>query len=193
MAVILSFEICQSGGCNSLVFKETTGAYNETTNPNGWGAPNEATSDALTAMLTIDLADGSQYTIDLFATGDFPTINTAFEYQILPTEIGYSADTDQIDDQIITFTYTVTTESGTYTQVVSQAFYCQVQCCVNTMFVNLDFDCDCNKDQVDLALKAFAMLQGLKQASGCGNASNFNNILAQLNKLCANTDCQACN
>lgn len=193
MAVILSFEICQSGGCDSLIFKETTGIYNATTNPNGWGAPNEATSDATEATLEIELGDGSLYTIDLFATGDFPTTDTTFEYEILPTDIGYSSDDDQIDDQIITFTYTVVTGTTTYTQVVKQAFYCQAQCCVNTMFINLDFECDCNKDQIDLALKAFAMLQGLKQASACGNATNFTNILTQLNKLCLNTNCSACN
>ena len=143
--------------------------------------------------LTITLASGTSYTIDLLATGDFPTTDTSLEYEINPTDIGYSSDSDQIADQIIAFTYTVTTDTGTYTQVVSQAFYCQAQCCVNTMFVELDFECDCNQDAIDLALKAFAMLQGLKQASNCGNASNFNNILTQLNKLCANTSCQACN
>jgi len=191
MSVILSFEICQSGGCNSLIFKETTGAYNAETNPNGW--TDAELVNPTVADLTILQADGTSSTIDLLATGDFPTTDTTLEYEILPTQIGYSSDDDQILDQIITFTYTVTTDTGTYTQVISQAFYCQVQCCVNTMFVDLDFDCECQKDQIDLALKAFAMLQGLKQASGCGNVSNFNNILAQLNKLCANSSCSACN
>lgn len=193
MAVVLSFEICEGSGCNSLIFKETTGAYNAETNITGWGAPNEPTSDATAATLTIELGDGTSYTIDLFATGDFPTTDTTFEYEILPTQIGYASDDDQIDDQIITFTYSVTTDSTTYTQVVVQAFYCQVQCCVNTMFVELDFECDCAQNEIDTALKAFAMLQGLKQASGCGNTTNFNNILTQLNKLCANSDCSACN
>lgn len=193
MAVVLSFEICESSGCNSLIFKETTGAYNASTNPTGWGAPNKSTSDAVSAVLTILLGDGTSHTINLFATGNFPTTNQNFEYEILPTQIGYASDDDQIDDQIITFTYTVVTGTTTYTQVVVQAFYCQVQCCVNTMFVELDFECDCAQNEIDTALKAFAMLQGLKQASGCGNTTNFNNILTQLNKLCANSECSACN
>lgn len=189
MSVILSFEICQSSTCGSLIFKETTGAFNANTNPNGWGAPNEDTTDALTAELAIQLADGSTYTIDLKATTFFPTTDTTFEYLINGSDIGYDG---QIDDQIISFTYTVTTSTETYTQTVVQGFYCQAECCVNKMFVDLDFECDCIKDEMDSALKAFAILQGLKYSANCGNATNFNNLLAQLNKLCAGSSCASC-
>ncbi len=192
MSVVLQFQICQSGGCDSLQFTETTGIYNAISNPNGWGVSNESTSDALSAMLTIVLGNGSTYNINLFATGNFPTSDNTFVYNIINEDIGYVTG-DSIPDQIITFTYTVTTATTTYTQVVEQAFYCNVQCCVNTMFLDLDFDCsECFSNQLEQALIAYSMLQGLKAASNCGNNSQFNNILTKLNKLCSNTNCSSC-
>ncbi len=193
MALILNFNLCESGGCNSLTFSELTGLYNAESNTTGYGTPNPDIGDATAAVLTVTLASGDSYDIDLFETGNFPTTNSSIEYEINPTEIGYASLDDLIDDQIITFTYTVTIDDEEYTQVVVKALYCQVQCCVNTMFVELDFTCDCSVDETNKALKAFAMLQGLKQAAGCGNVTNFNNILTQLNKLCATTSCASCN
>ncbi len=193
MSVILNFQICQSGGCDSLSFTETTGIYNAESNIGGWGSPNETTNDAISAILTVELGDGSSYDIDLFATGDFPTTDTTFVYNIVNEDIGYVTG-DSIPDQIVTFTYTVITATSTYTQVVQQAFYCQVECCVNTMFVDLDFNCsDCFTHSLDEALKSYAMLQGLIMSANCGNSSNFNNILTQLNKLCSGSNCSACN
>lgn len=189
MSVVLSFEICESSSCNSLIFKETTGIFNISTNPNGWGSPNENTTDATSAVLLVELASGSSFSIDLFATGFFPTSDTSFEFLIDGSTIGY---TDQILDQIIKFTYTVVTTTSTYTQTVYKAFYCQVKCCVNKMFLDLDFNCSCINDQMDSALKAYAMYCGLVAAADCGNISNFNNILSQLNKLCSGLSCSNC-
>ncbi len=192
MSVVLSFEICESSNCNNLSFKETTGAYDVDSNSTGWNTPNTSTDDATGATLTITMASGTSYVIDLFATGNFPTTDTGFIYDIINTDIGLAL-TDTIPDQIITFLYTVTTATDTYTQTIQQSFYCNVNCCVNSMFLDLDFECNsCGKD-IDKALEAFAMLQGLKYNSNCGNADEFNNILAQLNKLCVGSSCTSCN
>ena len=194
MSLVLSFEICQESNCSGLSFKETTGAYS-ISNPNGWNAPNATIASATAATLTVTMASGTAYIINLF-TSSYPTINTSLVYNILNTSIGLAL-TDTIPDQIIKFTYSVTTGSGLsaviYTQTIEQSFYCQVNCCVNSMFTDLDFECDsCNKN-IDDALKAFAMLQGLKYNSNCGNSDEFNNILSQLNKLCGSTNCSSCN
>jgi len=193
MGLILNFEICQSSDCTELTFVETTGAYAVTTNENGWGTPNPATAYATSAILTIELSSGNTYSIDLFATGNFPTDDTTFEYLITSSVIG-GASGSAIADQIIKFTYTVVDGKGDeYHQVISQAFYCQAQCCVMSMFANLDLDCDgCNEDKMNKALKAYALLKGLIYSANCGNSTYFNNILTQVNKLCLNTNCQNC-
>lgn len=191
MSVNLSFEICQSSDCTKLTFVETTGSYNAISNTGGWGTPNEDHTDAETAVLTVLLASGNTYTIDLFDTGYFPTDNTQFEFDLTNEDFGYISGS-AIDDQIINFTYTVTTATSIYTANYQQAFYCQVQCCVMSMFADIDVDCDCSKDKIDSALQAYALLKGLIYSANCGNKTYFNNILAQLNKLCLNSNCQNC-
>lgn len=195
-SLVLNFEICQSNDCSSLTFVETTGLLSDT-NLTGWnngllGATNPSTSDATSAVLTITLASGNTYNIDLLATGFFPTYDTNFEYVIPNESFGYITGSP-IADQIINFTYTVVALGVTYTQNIQQAFYCQAQCCVMSMFVDIDSTCDnCNEDKMDRALKAYALLKGLIAAANCGNSTYFNNILAQVNKLCLNSNCQNC-
>lgn len=188
MALQLNFEICQSSNCKTLTFVETTGAYSAS-NTTGWGDPNPLIADMTSAVLTITLANGNSYNIDLFASG-FPT-DTNTEFVINNTDIGY-VSSDPIDDQIIMFTYTVSDGVDTYTQNIQQAFYCQVQCCVLSMFTDIDIDCDCSKDKIDNALKSYALLKGLIYNAGCGNSTYFNNLLTQLQKLCLNSNCQNC-
>lgn len=187
MSVILKFNICEGGTCDSFCFTETTGAYSAT-NTEGWGTPNESTSDALTAVLSITDPSGNITSIDLY--DDFPTTDEEFEKIISPSDLGLS--TTKFLDGIYTFTYTVTTEANTYIQNITQAFYCQVKCCVLSMFANIDFDCDCSQDKQEEAIKAYIMLKGLEYNAGCGNKNKFNNILAQLQKLCTNKNCNNC-
>lgn len=190
MSVVLQFEMCLESNCSGLSFKELTGAYS-ISNPNGWNAPNDTIASATAATLTITMASGTAYVINLF-TSSFPTIDTDLVYNIVNTDIGLAL-TDELPDQIVTFLYTVTTPTDTYTQTISQAFYCQSECCVKSMFLDLDFECNsCGKD-IDNALKAYAMLQGLKYSANCGNSDEFENTLAQLNKLCAGSSCTSCN
>lgn len=193
MSIVLQFNICESGGCNQLAFSETTGSYDAINNPNGWGSPNPLTSDATAATLDVLLANGSTYTFDLFATSNFPTTDPTKIFYIENTDLGYTTGTN-ILDQIITFTYTVVTSGGTFTQTGIYSFYCNVECCVNSIFLDLDFDgcSDCFTNSMEQALKAFAMLEGLKAASNCGNSTQFTNILTQLNKICSTSNCAGC-
>lgn len=193
MSVILQFSICQSNDCETLTFTETTGAYDVTSNPNGWGSPNRATSSATIVTLTVTNPDDTEYVLDLSA--NYPTTDITLEYEINPTEIGLTAGT-KIPDGIYKFNYSVTTVvTGTtivYTQTVYKALYCQVQCCALNMFVGLDVECECSQDSIDKAIKGYALLKGLQMAAECGNITEFNNILAQLEKLCLNNNCNNC-
>jgi len=192
-ATILNFNICQGSSCTGLTFSDTTGSFEGGT---ATGYTNAELAAADQAVLTITMADGTIYTIDLFNIipgMGFPSNTSTVEYLIPNTDIGLAIG-EQLPDQIITFTYTVHTGAVTYTQTITQAFYCQVTCCVNTMFLDIDFECaSCNNNSMDNALQAFAMLQGLKYSANCGNITEFNNILTQLNKLCSNTNCSSCN
>ncbi len=189
MSIVTAFDICQNSNCSNLIFSDQTGAYS-ITNTTGYGTPNESISGA-TAQLIVTLADGTASTITL--TG-FPTTDKTLEYTISAEDIGYSSGS-QIDDQIISFEYKIITALTTIiTQYKTQAFYCQVNCCVNSMFIDLDINCeDCLKSLGDRAMKAYLMLQGLKYSANCGDSTTFTKTLAQLNKLCLQSECSQCN
>ena len=191
MAITTQFSICQTGTCDSLIFNDVTGPYS-ITNTSGYGTPNESISGA-TAELIVTLADGTITTISLTAAG-FPTTDKTLEYIITAEALGYSSGS-KIADQLISFTYKVTTALTTIiTQYKTQGFYCQVNCCVNSMFIDLDINCeDCMKSLGDRAMKAYIMLQGLKYSANCGDSTTFTKTLAQLNKLCLNSSCSNCN
>ena len=186
----ISSKICQSSTCDELAFVETTGAYS-VLNQNGWGSPNEDTTDATSATLLITTPGGNEYTIDLFATGDFPTTDTSLEYVIQPTDIGLSAGS-KIPDGIYTFLYTVETPSETLTSLVYQALYCQVQCCVYSMFKDLNVNCDSCHDKKTKAIDAYLLLKGLIYSANCGNSTYFNSQLTTLQKLCLGSNCKNC-
>ena len=192
MSITTSFGICQSSNCSSLTFNETTGAYSAG-NPNGYGTPND-TNIGGTALLIISLSRGTSYTLSLTSSG-FPSSDKTKEFIINATDIGYPSGS-KIADQIITFQYIVTTALGTVIKQWKQtAFYCQANCCVSSMFIDLDTDCeDCDKARTARAIKANLMLQGLKYSANCiGNdPSTFNKTLTQLNKLCNNSKCSSC-
>ena len=189
MSIIHSPNICQNSNCSSLVFKDGTGAWS-ITNTNGYNSPNESIVGA-TASLIVTLADASVHTITL--TG-FPTIDTTLEYTITASDLGYSS-TAQITDQILSVQYRVVTALTTIiTQNSQLALYCQVNCCVNSMFLDIDIDCDdCYTLQESKLRKANLMLQGLKYSANCLDTTTFNKTLAQLNKICLNQECSNCN
>ena len=186
---ILLFDICEPSNCVSLVFNDTTGAYDADNNSTGYGTPNSVIAGA-TSILTITKADLTSYTISLPST--FPTVDKTLEYTIQASVIGYPSS--QIDDQIITAVYTVTLADTTVlTQTKTFALYGKVKCCVESMFIDLDIDCeDCMKSLGSRNTNAYLMLKGLEYSAGCGNTTVFNKTLTQLKKICGNTDCQSC-
>lgn len=169
------------------MFNDTTGPYSAN-NLNGYGTPNESIAGA-TSVLRVTMADASSYDITL--TG-FPTTDKTLELVISGSQIGYPSGV--IADQIINFKYIVTTALSTkITQVGAQGFYCNAKCCANSLFLDIDLDCeDCIKSLGDKLTKASILLDGLEYSAGCGNSTSFNKALAQLNKLCGNTECFSC-
>jgi hypothetical protein len=174
-------------GCSSIVFSDTTGAYSAD-NLNGYNAPNEDITSA-TAYLDITKPDNTIKRITL--TG-FPTIVTTKEFIITGEDLDYSDGI--ILDGLYTFEYVVTTLLGTVIrQIQTQGFYCNVDCCVKTMFLDINVDCnDCIKSIEQNSIKAFIMLQGLKYSLNCNKPTTFSNTLLQLNKLCTSSNCSSC-
>lgn len=194
--LVLKFEISQSKDCTKFTFKDTTGIYNAITNPTGWGSPpnEDITLVQTPTTLDITLPDGiTTYQIDLTTTNPvFPVDQPPDELLLDMSNIGGIAG-DKIPDGIYTFTYTVTSPGPTtYTQTKAVGFICQVCCCVNSMLKNIKSGCDCCDTDVLAIMEAKLLLQGLQCQIGCGNAAQFNNTLAALQKICKISNCDKC-
>jgi len=191
MSVVLHFEVCDSRDCKSLLFTETTGAYNVTSNPTGWGAPNELTSDAVSAVLNIVLPSSTSVNINLF-TSSYPSVNKTLEYTITSATLGLAANL-KLDDGLYVFTYTVVTGTTTYTQVNRVYITCNSKCCVATMLAKIpDKDCNCNDEYICKVLKAYTFYQALVLAGETGQTTKFANLKEILDDMCLSTNC-GCN
>src|SRR5574343_201905 len=179
MALQLNFTACVVNGCSQIRFTETTGVYS-TSNTTGYGTPNSDTGTATTAVLTITSPSNDVYTIDLFATGNFPSSNNTYYYDIPTASLG---DLTNIVDGKWTITYTSINDSVTYTKTKYVLFHCNAECCVTEMLIDLDTDCDCctTKSKSNLNyIKTSVTLQSLKYAAKCGSIELFNKLLATI-------------
>lgn len=188
MSLALNFSVCQVGDCKSLILKELTGFYGDGygTSPTGWGTPNPVITDYNFAKFEFYLNGTTLVKTISFTNETFPSDDTSFEYE---------AD-ETLDDGWYRIVYTVQTEEGVttdqYTKTIFQSFYCNIKCCLWTMYDNIDLDCDCSKDKIEEFNKAWFLFKGLERNSKCGNTTKFNNILVQLQKICLNSNCSNC-
>lgn len=189
MALVLDFNICQKYNCKEILFTETTGTYS-VTNTTGWGAPNPLTGSATSATLAITKygTTSTTYTLNLF-TSSFPTTNLSSEYSVTADLIGGTSG-DVITDGIYTFVYTVVVGETTYTQTKMSTLTCNVQCCVQSMLKDIDFECDCSEDAKEKYIDAYILLKGLQ--SNCGSTDDFERNLETLQALCQNSNCDNC-
>lgn len=196
MALIPTINVCVKTACSVLTFKETTGTYNVTTNPGGYGTPNPITGDFVTAVLTIIAPSGTQYDVDLIdLSAGFPSSNVDFEYTIPSAQIGSRTN---IEDGYWQFIYTINDGVDTYIASKTSIFTCNAQCCVNSMLLNIDAENSSiynitNNKRISEYIKAKAFLDSLKYYAFCGNLDKFTNIKKVIDKICAKSGCKTCN
>jgi hypothetical protein len=185
MAVELKFSICEAADCKSLTFKELTGSYDAASNTGGWGGTNEATTDAITATLTITSPSGITYNdVNLF-NNSYPTVDVNAGVVINPP-----STLTEFEDGFWEFTYSVTTSTATYTANQKLFLFCKVEAEVCELIADLDVDdCTCDLEKVNRALQANAYMQALMYAVGVANTCAVTEIHASLKRL---IDCSIC-
>ena len=195
MATLLTFDVQQSDNARTLIFKETTGAYDALNNTGGWGTPNEETSDAVTTTLTITDPSGTVTaltSVELTGLGSFPTTNTSLELDIALQDLGGTTDGKHADG-VYTFTYTVVTGIATYETSHKVFVSGQARCCVYGMLAKVDtVDCDCDATEKADALEAYTFYRSLIANAACGNEDKYTDVLAIVNKLCDGCKCSDC-
>lgn len=193
MALETSIDVCVRNACTTLVFRETTGAYNIRTNLTGYGSPNPTIGSVTAATLVITDPNNNQYTLNLLAES-FPSDNVDFEYEIPLADIG---NRESIDDGLWSFVYTITTGGTDYIASKTALFHCNANCCVAKLLLDINEDPNDdsvkNKKAIEKYKKAFTFLQSLKHYAYCGNYDKFSNIKLIIDKLCVNSGCKSCN
>ena len=130
MAVTLKIDICPTGDCKSLNFTETTGTYNATYNPTGWGTPNDNPNPDWTATLTITDPNNILSILDM-GPYSFPSTNPDYTFPISASLLTNNT-TGVFADGLYNFNYTVVSpDKGITYTITSKIFvYCNIQCCV---------------------------------------------------------------
>lgn len=179
MALVPIASITQASNCQSITLTDITGDYDVTTNPTGWGAPNPATTDCSSIVITIyDYyhVNETEYNVpaadiaDVFDAGLTITADDIFGITSFP-------------DGSYTFIVTYTVSGTEYTYTVYKGFYCSALCCAKQMGLTLNpRTCDYSKIEewnfiMNLLTTAF-------WATCCGHYDYFQEIIDYVNEIC---------
>lgn len=192
MALRPTIQLCLTANCSTLSFTETTGVYNATTNPYGYGAPNITIGEAVNGTLIITAPDLTTYTfVWLILPSNNPDLSTIISLATL-------GGRTSVEDGFWNFQYTITDVYATpYVAQKGYYFYCQSECCVAKLLTKIDLDkmteCGKNTKILDDYTKAKVLLQSIKNAASCLNNTNYLKAKALLEKICKNSNCKTCN
>jgi hypothetical protein len=196
MALSLSFTVTQSCDGKTLTFTETTGVYNVTTNPGGWGTPNKATTDCTSKKITITTPEDEQYEIDNSDTrmSVLPSSSDTGIVIINGADIGETSE-DVIPDGVYIIDYECTMDdASTSTKRVYVYLDSQASCCVEGLFGEIKVnDCCCDDKSIKKAMTARAFLLAARAAGRCGRTQRANTLLELVTSLCTGGNCVNCN
>jgi hypothetical protein len=195
MSLTLQLNVNQTDDGKSLVFFDLTGAYTSI-NAGGWGAPNQATTDALTATITITLLTNPD-------TLTFGPTYTASVYNQMPNSSGVpvyvSAQTFGLGtgavfpDGVYKITYLVTGISSAVAFSATTTGYFAITPAVDCCYKKIADEfatCSCNCDETEEKLIQIARQHGLmERAEDCGDAAGMFYYIQYLQNLCATCGC----
>lgn len=196
MALQLKFTVENGDDCKSIIFTETTGAYNNPNNLTGWGNPNAAIADVNTAVLSIENLTTITTYDDIVITPSSSNGETTITTEDLEIA-GVSIGDITLPDGLYQFTYTVTMDNDTvYEQEVLSVFLCESCCKIKKLAANVDVDCGCCTDDCaeDLwkFLEAYTLYKAILWSGACGSTSKINDNIENLQDFLINIDCKNC-
>lgn len=200
----LGIHLCQTSNCKTIKFSETTGEYNASSNPGGWGTPNPEVGDVTSTVVSFTLPSGTISTFDSAELGvlnpfaAFPDDTGTLEVSLTMANFGGAA-TSAFEDGVYSITYTVNglvNGVDTYTATVTQTFFltCQIRCCIDKMFhLASQADCtDCKPEKLNNALEAESYLKAAEFAAACGKIEMAKKHLAKAQWICNSKNCTNC-
>ncbi len=197
MALKLKFTVANGSNCKSIIFTETTGAYNNPDNITGWGTPNPSIGDVTYSKLKIEnLTTSTIYdliNITPNSTNSSTTINTS-DLKIAGVSIGDVT----LPDGLYEFTYHVKVNSlrTEYTSIVKSLFLCESCCKIKKLATDVDLDCGCCNDdcseKIWKFLEAHTLYKALQWSGVCGSETEINSNIQSLQDYLININCKNC-
>lgn len=189
----LKASITKNHDATEVTFTETTGTYNITTNPYGWGAPGAMSIAAVDSVnLTVETPSGDSYTFNPFPT--LPSSSSgAFTFDM--GDIGGTAG-DVFPDGLYTITYEVVdnADRSALAPLTKYFFVCfELEKCISKALANADIsDCCCDCQEMKNLLTLYMIWKALKFAVCTGNTTRINRLYESAKKLCDQLGCENC-
>jgi len=195
MAFQPKFTVSLGSDCHSFIITDTTGNYNASTNPTGWGTPNPATSDATRITLSVKNLY-TNITYDDIVALAYTTAVTVFPTSDLEID-GVSIGDVLMPDGLYEFTYTIViSDTTTYIATSNNILLCESCCKIKTIAANLDLDCGCCNDpcadDIWKFLQVYTELKIIEYSGYCGSSSNIFKKIKSLQSLLKHFDCKNC-
>jgi hypothetical protein len=190
LALKTNFTYRQSADLKTLYIYDTTGVYDATTNPTGWGAPNPVIGDVASDKISIQsVGSNTIYEIEMYST--LPNTNDT-SFPITSSILGLGPDAEIPDGQYV-FTRKTTLTAGTvYTKAARVFLVGQLQCCADSM---LDMDkpgCSCESGKLTPASILQYTIWTLKKAFKTQKFEKANEIYRYAQDLCKEKNCKTC-
>jgi len=205
MSLRLNFSCNAVTNGKFLIFRETTGEYNEVSNPTGWSAETEDSpinpklSEVTGAYIEITPIDTDVVTtIDLF-TKRFPNASRIPTVSISMEDLG-GTNLISFPDGTYKIRYVVIANNTTYDFQRYIYCYSQIRSCVSKMFakIKVSKDCiGCTEEEIAYnrkALDAYTYYKALLCAALTGQLDKASLLLTHVRGLCTdNRNCINCN
>lgn len=209
MALQVSLSYLQQASCGEMVLTDTAGAYDVTTNDDGWGTPNLPVDDGSVTYAEIIVSrysDGTTLnvveTIDIISLWETLTgsTDTAFDSGVTVADLVYTIPSTIVDftDGVYQITYQVgngtTYDDSTIRSTITYniATYCNIECCIEQRLANVpnEFECvTCSNAYLETTGILWTLLQALKLAACSASIDIYLNILSTLQTACDQANC----
>ena len=211
MAIIESNTYVRSADGLTITVTDTTGAYNVTTNPGGYGAPNPSVASFSNYNISCYLPDP----VTLYPSATPVVVNA---YPSLPSSANGTFDltalallgdatTKFIDGWyqfIVSADYNTGLEEGTVTLTSNLIMFQIVDCCITNMTVkSIACGCGGGSKKILNLVKANLMLDKLRERAvngvvvesvvdQCGQQYEAVKFLLELQRICDSSNCKGC-
>jgi|DEB0MinimDraft_4_1074332.scaffolds.fasta_scaffold16658_4 hypothetical protein len=191
MALQPTFTLKPSCNYDQLIFQETTGTYDASSNLGGYGSPNATLASVTATKLVITDELNSVVFDDITTISESETLGITY---ISLTELevsGVDKYTTALTDGLFSAVYTVTAGGIDYTYTVKILVLPDTWCKLNKAMIKMiDPSCGCvNADFKDKWLEGFSRLMALEGDAICGDLTYLTQTHSKLNTFFDNLNC----